>query len=75
METELFTQLHHLVKEWEGKEDHRVPAEVITEMFTVHNKIFLDKPEYSRGCAGCRARMWNRLKAHYHANKANYGFN
>ena len=73
IETELFMRLHSLVKEWEGKENYRVPPEVITEMFNVHNQLFPDKPEYSKGCGGCRERLWNRLKAHYHAEKLKYG--
>lgn len=73
METELFMQLHCLVQDWEGKEDYNVPSHIITEMFTVHNRFFPDKPEYSKSCGGCRQRVWNRLKAYYHAEKTNFG--
>lgn len=70
---ENFSKLHGLVQAWEGKEDQRVPADVITEMFNVHNQIFPNNREYSKSCGGCRQRVWNRLKAHYHSNKQSYG--
>lgn len=70
---ENFQHLDRLVKDWEGKEEQRVPAHIITEMFNVHNYFFPNNREYSKGCGGCRQRVWNRLKAHYHANKHNFG--
>lgn len=73
-EIENFQALHHLILDWRGKEDYRVPAHIITEMFNVHNRIFMDKPEYSKSCGGCRQRVWNRLKTHYDENKHNYGY-
>lgn len=71
---ELFMRAHNLVQEWEGKENSNVPADVITEIFSTHNKIYPDKPEYSKGCGGCRQRTWNRLKSWYHENKHLYGY-
>lgn len=73
MTAELFVRLHNLVQEWEGKENRRVPANVITDMFNVYNSIF-ERKEYSKGCAGCRAKVWNRLKEYYHANKQQWGY-
>jgi hypothetical protein len=70
----IFMSAHNLVQEWEGKENHRIPAHVITDIFTTHNRIFPDKPEYSKGCGGCRQRTWNRLKTWYHENKHLYGY-
>lgn len=71
---EIFIEARNLVVEWEGKENYNVPAHVITQIFSTHNKIFPDKPEYSKGCGGCRQRTWNRLKSWYHENKQHYGY-
>lgn len=71
---EIFIEARNLVVEWEGKENYNVPAHVITQIFSTHNKIFPDKPEYSKGCGGCRQRTWNRLKSWYHENKQLYGY-
>lgn len=71
--TEVFVRLHNLVQEWEGKENQRIPGHVITEIFNVHNSIF-DNKEYSKGCGGCRQRVWTRLKNYYHENKQQFGY-
>lgn len=71
---EIFNEAHSLVTEWAGKENYNVPADVITRIFTTHNRIFPDKPEYSKGCGGCRERTWNRLKTWYYENKHLYGY-
>jgi len=69
LEEQLFLEAHALVQEWEGKENYNVPAHVITEIFTTHNRIFPEKAEHSKACAGCRTRVWSRLKTWYHENK------
>lgn len=74
IDLEIFMSAHNLVENWQGKENQRIPAEVITEIFTTHNRIFPDKPEYSKACGGCRQRTWNRLKTWYHENKHLYGY-
>lgn len=74
IDKEIFLTAHDLVQNFEGKENQRIPAEVITTIFSTHNRIFPDKPEYSKGCGGCRERTWNRLKAWYHENKHLYGY-
>jgi predicted thioredoxin/glutaredoxin len=71
---ETFMRAHNLVSEWQGKENQNVPAHVIREIFNTHNEIFLDKPEYSTSCGGCRQRTWSRLKTWYHENKHLYGY-
>jgi len=73
-ELENFQLIHRLVQDWEGKEDHRVPAHIITEMFNAHNMAFPNNREYSKSCGGCRQRVWNRLKAYYHENKQSFGY-
>ena len=72
IDKEIFLKAHHLVQEWEGKENYNVPAHIISDIFSVHNQIFLDKPEYSKGCGGCRQRVWARVKTYYHENKHLY---
>lgn len=72
IEKETFLRAQNLVEEWSGKENHRVPADVITEIFNVHNKIFWERQEHSKACAGCRQRVWNKLKTWYHENKQHY---
>lgn len=72
VEKDIFLKAQRLVGEWEGKENYRVPADVITEIFNVHNKIFWENQEHSRGCAGCRQRVWSKLKTWFHENKHLY---
>lgn len=74
MNQETFNEIHSLVSEWEGKENHRIPADVITRIFNAHNKAHPEKPEYSKGCSGCRQRTWDRLKTYYHTNKHIWGY-
>lgn len=69
-----FIKIHCLVNDWNGKEDQNVPAHIITEIFTMHNKVFWERPEYSKGCGGCRQRVWNKLKTWYFENKHLYGY-
>jgi hypothetical protein len=72
IERDIFLRAETLVSNWQGKENTRVPADVITEIFNVHNKIFFERQEHSRGCGGCRERVWNKLKTWYHENKHLY---
>lgn len=66
---ELLKEAAEFVQEIEPKQNHNLPAEVITRMFILHNKIFWQNQEHSRACAGCRSRVWSRLKTYYHENK------
>lgn len=74
VEESTFLRAHHLVQEWEGKENYNVPAHIITDIFNVHNEIFWENKEHSKGCGGCRQRVWGKLKAWYHENKHLYGY-
>lgn len=69
---EVYLKAKELVIEWEGKENYNVPAHVITDIFNTHNKIFWERQEHSRGCGGCRSRVWGKLKTWYHENKDTY---
>ena len=72
MSKELFLRAQVLVSEWEGKENQNVPAHIITEIFNVHNEALPHAREYSKGCGGCRQRVWNAVKEWYHTNKHLY---
>lgn len=71
---ETFMKTHQLVTDWQGKENQRVPAEVIRQIFNTHNEIFPSNPEFSVGCGGCRERVWRKLKDWYHENKHEWGY-
>lgn len=66
-----FLEVHSLMLSWRGKEGHRVPADEITRIFNIHNKV-TGVLEYSKSCTACRARTWGRLKDWYDANKEKY---
>lgn len=74
IDKDLFLEAHGLVLDWKGKENQNVPAEVISHIFSVHNRIFPHMPEYSKGCGGCRERVWRRLKDWHEENKHLYGY-
>jgi hypothetical protein len=62
MEKELFNQIDELMQDLVGRENHNHKSDVIAKLFRLHNKVFLDRPEYSQSCSGCRQRVYNRLK-------------
>lgn len=68
MNDELFNQVDTLMKSLVGKENHNHNSSVITELFTLHNRVYMDKPEYSKSCSGCRARVYQRLKSWWESN-------
>lgn len=69
---ELWIKLECLMNDWRGKENNRIEPHIITEIFNTHNQIFPEKPEYSKACSGCRARIWARLCSYYDENKHLY---
>ena len=34
-------------------------------LFNIHNQIFINNREHGRSCAGCRSRVYNRMKTYY----------
>lgn len=66
-----FMEVHSLMLAWRGKENQRVPAEDITRIFNIYNKVTGSR-EYSKSCGGCRQRVWSRLQQWYDSNKQNY---
>jgi hypothetical protein len=69
--SENFKEVHSLMESWRGKENHNVPAEEITRMFNIYNKI-MGTREYSKSCGSCRAKVWTGLKNWYDNNKSKY---
>lgn len=71
---EQYDRVHNFMTEMRGKESHNHSADVITELFNIHNMCMPDKPEYSKSCAGCRQRVYNRMKTYWDETKSNYGY-
>ena len=71
-EKDIFLELEPLMLHWIGREYERVPAETITQLFNIHNRIFQDRPEYSKSCGGCRQRVWSKLVTWYDIKKGEY---
>ena len=69
---ETFNEIKLVVDTWHGRENERVPADVIRQIFNLHNRVFPFAQEHSTGCGGCRERVWNRLKTWYWENKQNF---
>jgi hypothetical protein len=72
MNEELFEKVDALMSNLVGKENHRHGPEVIRELFNLHNEA-TGIMEYSVSCASCRARVYNRLKEWWHAQKHERG--
>jgi len=72
MDKETFIQIHNLMSDLVGKEGHNHTADVITNLFNLHNKAYPFNREEGRSCAGCRARVYARLKTYWHENRAAY---
>jgi hypothetical protein len=64
----LFEEVDELLQGLVGRENHNHNAETIGKLFRLHNKVYLDKPEYSQSCGGCRQRVYNRLKTWWSEN-------
>ena len=60
---ELFEEVDELMQSLVGRENHNHNSSVITTLFNLHNKVYLDRPEYSKSCTSCRQRTYNRLKS------------
>ncbi len=65
---EHFKEVDDLMQQLVGKEDHRHDANTIRHLFNIHNLVFPYNLEYSTGCSGCRARVYNRLKQWWYDN-------
>lgn len=68
MKPEHFQEVDNLMQQLIGRENHNHNASVITELFNLHNKVYMDRPEYSRSCGGCRQRVYERLKTWWQDN-------
>lgn len=69
---ELFTQVEELILDLEPKVNQSIPADKIRLLFNLHNKVYFRNMEHSTACAGCRARVFNRLKTFYYEQRDNF---
>ena len=69
-----FDEIHGLMQTWRHLNNPRVPADVITRIFVLHNKAYPNKMEHSRSCGACQARTWSKLCMFYDENKQKYGY-
>jgi len=65
-EEQTFQKVDNLMQRLVGKENHRHDAQVIRELFNIHNEA-TGIMEYSVSCGGCRQRVYNRLKEWWQA--------
>lgn len=57
-------ELKNLLEELEGKD--KATPEQLTRMFNLHNFFNPKKPEYSKHCTSCVARVYRNVKAIMH---------
>jgi hypothetical protein len=69
---EEFEEIEALMRDWRHLNNPRVPADVMTRIFNLHNKCYPEKMEHSRGCGACQARTWSKLCAWYDEHKDEY---
>ena len=69
-----FAEIHGLMETWRQYNQPRVPADVITRMFILHNRAYPLQMEHSRGCGACQARVWSKLCRFYDENKQSFGY-
>jgi hypothetical protein len=66
---ELFNRVDQMMTSLVGKENHNHNAQVIRELFNLHNEVFPNNLEFSTSCGGCRQRVYQRLKLWWIDNK------
>jgi hypothetical protein len=66
---ELFNRVDQMMTSLVGKENHNHNAQVIRELFNLHNEVFPGNLEFSTSCGGCRQRVYQRLKLWWQDNK------
>lgn len=74
MTQEDFNEIHGLMEAWRHLNNPRVPADVITRIFILHNKAYPNNMEHSRGCGACVARTWSKLCQYYDNHKHEFGY-
>jgi hypothetical protein len=71
---EEFSEIHGLMESWRHLNNPRVPADVMTRIFILHNKAYPNNMEHSRSCGSCQARTWSKLCQYYDSNKHGFGY-
>ena len=66
---DLFNRVDSLMVTLVGRENYNHNAQVIREMFNLHNECYPQNLEYSTSCGGCRQRVYKRLKQWWEENK------
>jgi hypothetical protein len=59
---DLFNRVDAMMSSLVGKENHNHNAQVIRELFNLHNELNPQSLEFSTSCSGCRARVYQRVK-------------
>jgi hypothetical protein len=62
MEKEQFKRVDNLMQQLVGKENRRQSSQTISELFNLHNEMFPHNKQTAKSCAGCRNRVYRRLK-------------
>ena len=66
---DLFNRVDALMSGLVGRENYNHNAQVIREMFNLHNEVYPNNLEFSTSCGGCRQRVYQRLKLWWSENK------
>ena len=66
---DLFNRVDALMSTLVGRENYNHNAQVIREMFNLHNEVYPNNLEFSTSCGGCRQRVYQRLKLWWQENK------
>lgn len=69
-----FAEIHQLMQDWRHLNNPRVPADVMTRIFNLHNRAYPLQMEHSRGCSSCQSRTWSKLCRFYDENKQSFGY-
>ena len=69
---ELFNRVDQLMNSLVGKENHNHNAQVIRELFNLHNEVYPNNLEFSTSCGSCRQRVYQKLKQWWQDNKQSH---
>jgi hypothetical protein len=69
---DLFNRVDALMSTLVGRENYNHNAQVIREMFNLHNEVYPNNLEFSTSCGGCRQRVYGRLKEWWNENKQSH---
>ena len=69
MDKDLFNRVDQMMLSLVGKENHNHNAQIIRELFNLHNECYPQNLEFSTSCGGCRQRVYTKLKQWWVDNK------